>query len=195
MMIIGNRGVKMTKEFEALEFISKNTETIKEENHTLVLNAHEVVKQALERLAKFDEAYADVKAMPLEKIIEVYKKDVVLEVVIKELEQIKNANPSEAMEKFNDLMYLMNKTGIEKIVEEYSATIKATLLKAQAQEKENADYKEALRIIFEKKVNMFNLKVAIDNNSLRLYNSTISKTFKHLKLTQEEFDLLKRYVK
>jgi len=67
--------------------------------------------------------------------------------------------------------------------------LKNKLLKAQEQEKENAEYKKILEIIKEKNVNFDALT---DSETLDDYNSKMNWSYR--KLTQEEFDLLKRYL-
>ena len=65
--------------------------------------------------------------------------------------------------------------------------LKNKLLKAQEQEK-------VLSIINKKCVDMFNLKIAILQNSVDVYNSSIPIEYEGNKLTQEEFDVLKRWL-
>ena len=66
-------------------------------------------------------------------------------------------------------------------------TIKQALIKAQEQEK-------VLNIIKNKDVDMFNLKIALLQNSVDVYNSSIPIEYEGNKLTQEEFELLKRWL-
>ena len=65
--------------------------------------------------------------------------------------------------------------------------LKNKLLKSQEQEK-------VLEIINKKCVDMFNLKIAILQNSVDVYNSSIPIEYEGNKLTQEEFDVLKRWL-
>lgn len=69
------------------------------------------------------------------------------------------------------------------------------LNKIKEQEKENAEYKKVLEIIKNKCVDIFDLKIAILHNSLEIYNRSIPSEYEGNKLTQEEFELLKRYFK
>lgn len=50
------------------------------------------IKQALLKAEQFEKAYEDVKALPLESLIETYKQDIVLEVFTKEIGQLKKEN-------------------------------------------------------------------------------------------------------
>ena len=96
------------------------------------------------------------------------------------LEAIDTANPSEALECLEKPIIRFARTSEDidfKDYEEYD-TIKQSLLKAQEQEK-------VLEIINEKEVNISSLK-AYD---LEEYNMIYEN-----KLTQEEFDLLKRWM-
>lgn len=73
--------------------------------------------------------------------------------------------------------------------------VKDTLLKHQELEKENAEYKNALEIIIEKNVNIIRLKFYIMSdveNALNHYNNLIARDMVK-QLTQEEFDILKKY--
>lgn len=104
---------------------------------------------------------------------------------LQRLEAIDNAEPSEALEclhtiAFNTQFIAGMNFGNELI------TIKQALLKAQEQEK-------VLKIINEKCVDMFNLKIALLQNSVDVYNSSIPIEYEGNKLTQEEFELLKQY--
>ena len=99
---------------------------------------------------------------------------------------IDNSNSNEALEiirKCESSNYL--NTWYPKFVEDLK-TIENYILKSQEQEK-------VLKIMFEKQVDMFNLEVAIDNDSLELYNNSIPEKFKNSRLTQEEFKLIKRW--
>ncbi len=120
-----------------------------------------------------------------------------------ELKQIKEAKPSEAIE-FAKILLEENEKSIEVCVNNnYKCDwIKArrtrflnlhqALLKAQEQEKENAEYKEVLRIIFEKNIDIDmikNYQTVIEYN----WNIRFDK-YKRKELTEEEFDLLTRYI-
>ena len=108
------------------------------------------------------------------------------------LEAIDNANPSEALEcleeigktlMFTDYETLESKT-LSEVMPNYYRKCKQALLKAQEQEK-------ALDIIFKKNVNIVMLKVS---ENVESYNITYFDKPKW-QLTEEEFDLLKRYFK
>lgn len=98
---------------------------------------------------------------------------------LQRLEAIDNANFDEALEDLKELhklAYDIDVWKIEDIVQ--SLHIKQALIKAKEQEK-------VLSIIFEKEVDIYVLRVA---SSLEHYNNVQDLK----KLTQEEFDLLKR---
>ena len=107
------------------------------------------------------------------------------------LEAIDNAKPSEALKELDDISYLVlneiDDLKNKELWKSYFNTIKQALLKSQEQEK-------VLKIMFEKKVDMCELKICIDEyeDSLYQYNK---RTIEKFKLTQEEFELLKRYFK
>lgn len=114
-----------------------------------------------------------------------------------ELKAIKEAKPSEALEsvdyienKLGDLRYEYKRTNNHRcddlfIQEHIFNTIKQALIKAQEQEK-------VLSIIKEKNVDIKLLKRSI--NWLDYYTRVKHKTGEDTKLTQEEFDLLKRWL-
>lgn len=101
-------------------------------------------------------------------------------------EEIESANPSEALE----CVDVLKEDGIITTLYQGKAleTIRQALLKAQEQEKENAEYKIVLKIIFEKNVDIVYLK---DSNNIEEYNNHFGCVI--CKLTEEEFNLLKRY--
>ena len=109
-----------------------------------------------------------------------------IETALKRLEAIDNTNPNEAFKIVNECLKGIDtyeeKTGRKNppcyMSRETLNTIKQALLKAQEQEK-------VLKILFEKNVNIASLK-AYD---LEEYNMVYEN-----KLTEEEFDLLKRYL-
>ena len=80
----------MTKELEALE-LSKDNLTSNGEIFEYT-KEYKTIKQALLKAQEFEKAYADVKALPLESLIETYKKDVVLDIFTKEIETLKTEN-------------------------------------------------------------------------------------------------------
>ena len=105
---------------------------------------------------------------------------------LQRLVAIDNSNSGEALEiirKCESSNYL--NTWYPKFVEDLK-TIENYILNSQEQEK-------VLKIMFDKQIDMFNLEVAIDNNSLELYNNSIPEKFKNSRLTQEEFKLIKRW--
>ena len=105
---------------------------------------------------------------------------------LQRLKSIDSSNSNEALEiirKCENSNYL--NTWYPKFVEDLK-NIENYILKSQEQEK-------VLKIMFDKQIDMFNLEVAIDNNSLELYNNSIPENFKKSRLTQEEFELVKRW--
>ena len=106
---------------------------------------------------------------------------------LQRLEAIDNANPSEALECLEKI-----KDGFGCDMAYYDLnleyeTVEQALLKAQEQEK-------VLSIIKEKKVDVCELKICIDeyDDSLYQYNK---RNIEQFKLTPEEFDAVKRWVK
>ena len=100
-----------------------------------------------------------------------------------------NANPSEAMECLKSLDIQVRFMGILDIPswEKYLPTIKNYIIKSQEQEK-------VLKIIFEKGVDVGYLKTC---KTLEEYNSNCWNDDEDFnkKLTQEEFDEVKRWIK
>ena len=118
----------------------------------------------------------------------------IVEQALTELQAIKEANPSEAFEEtkllrgFN-VVELKNDKNVNKSLD----IIQHALLKAQEQEKENAEYQKVLKILFEKKVDIY---VLMDLGTLEEYNEWVLKRYgTYYQLTEEDFDLLKRYFK
>jgi len=113
-----------------------------------------------------------------------------LEKYLTELEAIDNAKPSEALELVGYLKdYLLNMIPYC----DWLNDIEKYILKAQEQEK-------VLEIIKEKRVDLSYLRCCFeDNQSVERYNEYIrNKTMVYdheEELTQEEFELLKRYLK
>jgi len=106
-----------------------------------------------------------------------------------ELKSIKEAEPSEAMEcleteSSKHCFWLKN----------YN-TIKQALLKAQEMEKENAELKEVLEIIKDKNVDIWlvNSCFIVEQYNFSIIKISNSNVFTLFTLTQEEFDLLKRW--
>lgn len=110
----------------------------------------------------------------------------IIKKALQRLETLDNAKPSEALEcleKVND--YLNNVYDYKEIIEEVKKdinTIKQALLKAQEQEK-------VLEIIKEKYVDFFQFPCCRN-----VYEYNDLKFSKHEKITQEEFDTLKRWL-
>ena len=101
-----------------------------------------------------------------------------VQLAIDKFKQIDNTNPSEALEFLKQQAIAFERSELAiKVANGNYDSIKQALLKAQEQEK-------VLKVIFEKNVNIASLK-AYD---LEEYNMVYEN-----KLTQEEFDLLKRY--
>ena len=109
-----------------------------------------------------------------------------LRTALTELKDIKEAKPSEAMERLERLLNCNDDDYTLGYQQKDHKLLRQSLLKAQEQEKENAEYKEVLKIIFKKNVNIRSLK-AYD---LEEYNMVYEN-----KLTKEEFDLLKGMMK
>ena len=110
---------------------------------------------------------------------------------LKELQAIKESNPSEALKDLENLSYFKSIYDTELYVldtEEFT-NIKQALVKAQEQEK-------MLKIIFEKNVDILELRLLIkhhnDRMALKLYNRQYKKEWQ---LTEEEFNTLKEMVK
>ena len=115
-----------------------------------------------------------------------------LKQVLDYFKSIDNANPSEALKWLEHTGEQWAEQGLNDDVVQYKETqsyreIKQALLKSQEQEK-------VLEIIKKKNVNVNKLKDMIifeKENALNKYNE---KTYLYDKLTQEEFDLLKRWL-
>ena len=130
--------------------------------------------EALERIRQDINAYND------------YRNDFedlkVIEQAFLELQAIKNAEPSEALECLKNIEEI-GKDCLDDCCDTWFNIIRQTLLKAQDQEK-------ALNTTKEKNVNCQGLMAC---KTVEEYNES-SNYFLH-KLTQEEFDLLKRYLR
>ena len=106
---------------------------------------------------------------------------------LKELQAIKEAKPSEALESLEKVKgyrtggIISFEVFLEE-TEEYN-TLKQALLKAQEQEK-------VLNIITKKNIDIFELKIS---KKVEEYNAVVKRPFDTL--TQEEFKLLKEYFK
>lgn len=111
-----------------------------------------------------------------------------VEKILLEYEQIKNANPSEASKELDKIIEHLKIGWTEGKYLDLDIcfnNIKATLLKSQEQEK-------VLNIIKKKNVDIWLLKSCL---KVEQYNFSITKidNCKVFNLTQEEFDILKRY--
>lgn len=113
---------------------------------------------------------------------------------LQRLEAVDNAKPNEALdclEELTDIFFIEDKNPngeditINISETEEFATIKQTLLKSQEQEK-------VLEIIKNKKPNLYGICLA---QKVEQYNRNIFNIGKNRQLTEEEFDLLKRYFK
>ena len=114
----------------------------------------------------------------------------IIENALLELKAIKEAKPSEALKLLLDIennykFYVHNKQDIQY----QCAIIKATLLKAQEQEKENQELKQVVEIIKNKRVD---IKWLIFSDTKECYNAGEGKLDREL--TEQEFDLLKRWL-
>ena len=121
------------------------------------------------------------------------------------LKAIDNANPSEALEVLSFMSgYMIPTANGNKFLKDFCdkefSTIKQALLKAQEQEKENAEYKKVLEIIVKKKIDVNNFQTSLmvmSNFTYRYYinNSRDYHTCIMFELlTQEEFELIKRWL-
>lgn len=123
----------------------------------------------------------------------------VIKQALTKLESIENANHSEVMNCLKELTWQLYGDTLDIDKSRFSLPIKNALLKAQEQEK-------VLEIIKEKEIDIHLLKACITCyvDSLNAYNSEIKKLHSNHKdyqnkplsfylLTQEEFELLKRY--
>ena len=188
----------MSKELEALDKLEECAEGMKD-----------LPKSNWIDLAE-NEAELDLKIMDWVETIkfELFKGKQALQ----RLEQIDNAKPSEALKELEQMREFGNHFWVADKVNKSYMTIKEYILSAQEQEDENSilkacirdwedDYKhleyalhkekEVLRIIFEKNVDIINIRMSKTVDS---YNYSVSSSNLNRKeLTQEEFDLLKRY--
>lgn len=99
------------------------------------------------------------------------------------LEEIENANSSQALENLKQQAIAFEHSELAiKVANENYTTIKQALLKAQEQEK-------VLKIIKEKEVDFYTLT---DSDALDDYNPKMNWSYR--RLTQKEFDLLKRWL-
>jgi len=111
---------------------------------------------------------------------------------LQRLEKIDSAKFSDALERFdyigNDIEFAYDDDYVSYDYTDDVEYIKNTLIKAQEQEK-------ALKVIFEKNVDILELRFLIEHHNdrmaLKLYNRQYKEEWQ---LTQEEFILLKRYL-
>jgi len=145
----------------------------------------------------------------------------VIEQALQHLEAIENSNPSETLDKLLDRANhdeYLSRIGTEEAIkflnenQMFVTSIKQALIKAQDQEKELKqlkvkyadilinnefikyidDNEKVLKIIFEKNVDIIMIRMS---ETLDKYNRMIYKdNFNRKELTQEEFELLKRYL-
>lgn len=130
-----------------------------------------------------------------------------------ELKAIKEANPSEAIKKLDDISYLVlneiDDLKNKELWKSYFNTIKQALIKAQEQEKENdrkdnlikyyesiiREHQQILKIIKEKRVDIESFyKTFIEDDFNYLDYQIMYGTYGLELLTEEEFDLLKRWL-
>lgn len=144
--------------------------------------------EALERLKtapNFMGGTAEYKSCTKSETLLIHDYEIIKQ-ALQRLEAIDNANPSEALEKLDKVNnYLNDVYDYKEIKAERRKdidSIKQALIKAQEQEK-------VLEIIKKKNVMVFLLKVS---KSIDEYNFHTSEKDE---LTQEEFELLKRYFK
>ena len=107
-----------------------------------------------------------------------------IEKELQRLEAIDNANPSEALEQIKTLKgFNQVELNNDKNVNKSLNTIKQALIKAE-------EMKKVLEIIFEKDVDMYSLRRCKTSEE---YNEHFA-IDEYQKLTEEEFNLLKRYL-
>ena len=176
--------MKMSKGLEALHRIANAKNHFKYDTLELVDKDFQIVQQELLRL----EALEKGKITDITDNYMAFKND--------------NTKPSEALEELFKTTYFGSDEEYKKIDNCYN-TIKQALLKAQEQEKENnklkgqvnylteavTEFQKMLMVIFEKNVSIFWIK---ECKSLKEYNYNVAD---YMKLTQEDFDLVKRYFK
>lgn len=122
------------------------------------------------------------KSLTKEQYARVQEYNDIIEQALHRLEAIDNADPSEAMECLQQLAEMADKCWVSCDVHKWKTTIKQALLKSQEQEK-------VLKIIIDKEVNLGMLKIC---KTVEQYNAGC-KIFGRNELTEEEFELLKRY--
>lgn len=116
----------------------------------------------------------------------------ILEEAITELKAIKEAEPSEALKGLKHIKKYYVPEPCSSTTYDYLEIIQQTLLKTQFLEKENADNKRVLEIIKEKDVDIYILNSC---KTVDEYNSKIVHIVGETReLTQDEFDLLKRWL-
>lgn len=167
---------------------------------------NEIMEKVIEALDKLEECAEGMKDLPKSNWIDLAENEAELDLKIMdwvetikfelfkgkqaltELKAIKEAKPSEAIECVEDLIFNFS---VDEYVDRYDknlATIKQALLKAQELEK-------VLEIIKEKKVDIFELKRC---SSAKSYNESVCFKIAFIKdyeLTEEEFELVKRWSK
>ena len=119
----------------------------------------------------------------------------VLKQALTELQAIKEAKPSEAMECLATMYKLCTPQRTYHKLDVCNNTIKQALLKAQELEKENTEYKEVLTLIKNK---MVDLDVIASSDGYIMYNAKMgdkhpNTPFKDFALTEDEFNKVKRY--
>lgn len=117
-----------------------------------------------------------------------------VEQALQRLESIDNAKPSEALEDFKIIKFKTINAGYNYGYEVWDK-IERALIKAQEQEKENAELKKILSIIKEKRIDIESFYITFiedefDYNHYEKYYGTYGLEC----LTQEEFELLKRWL-
>lgn len=70
---------------EDLRFLEEECGCFATEEEYIAVNN---IKKALYRLERFDQAVEDINTLPLDKIIEIYKNDLVIEVLVKKYQEI-----------------------------------------------------------------------------------------------------------
>ena len=200
----------MEKEFEALEIVSR----------ALCFEYEGVFEETEEKYYRviFNDMVDEKEKAILEETI---VNNSTIKQALTELQAIKEANPSEALKELNEIIEYITEDKRVKYKATIlfdCKIIKQALLKAQELEKENSvlkacikdwedDYehlkfalykeKEVLEVVFKKEVSISYLKSCIFDTNIEMFEDGLEEynflTSNEDRLTQEEFDLLKRW--
>lgn len=147
---------------------------------------------------------ADIKELPYI-IVDIIKNNCsqeVINLILQNLNTLDNTNSGEALKWLEHTGEQWVEHGIYDDVVQYKETqayreIKQALIKEQTIERENAELKEVFKIISEKNVDILAIKESktledYNRNAWEVEHYSKCKGYR-LQLTQEEFDLLKKY--